>query len=155
MMDIPAWIELIKGFFTSMAKDAKLTPHTTLSTIMLWMVVWGFGALLYISIWPQVTQAAETAKAVTAVAQQAQALNNSMSELKAGLAIERWERQLEKIRNEIFLVEQDVEGARARAVPVSMNTLQHLNSLRIDEKTLAQKIENFARQNEKLLDPTL
>jgi type IV secretory pathway TrbD component len=147
-MDLSKVPGIVKGFFTGASADMKLIPHTSVSVVLLWLTLWTAGVLGWFFIYPQIALAAD---AVPKVRQ----LDATMNELKASLIVDRWGRELDRIRDDIFVLEQEIQGHIEADRQVPTSTLLQLNKLRDDREKLRLRLNNYTNQNAHLLEPVL
>lgn len=143
-MDLSLLGDAIKGFFTGVFKEMKSSPHTTLSTILLWGLAW----FAFFTVNPKITAAGEMAKDVPD-------LKQSMQKLNATLIAEKLERDLKNTESEIFNLQSEIENMQQKRQPVPISMSTRLNDLRTDRARKEDKLKRFTTDNSKLLEPTL
>lgn len=144
-MDFSSLPELIKGFFTGAKQDMKTIPHTAISAVLLWLTLWGAGVLGWIFVYPKIAIAAEAVPKV-------QQLDSTMQELKAQLVVDKMERKLKSMQDEIFTLQQEIKDHETKRRPIPTSTLVRLNTLSIEKVVLERRLDQFTSKNAELLE---
>jgi paraquat-inducible protein B len=121
--------QLAKGFVSGLADDMKVIPHTAISVLLIWSLLWGF----YIFIWPDLSTvqgAVETISRKQNEFEKAVAdLSVSVRTLNSRLIKEEMERHLSSIEREKDEIERDIAKmtrAQQEPPPVMQARLQEL-----------------------------
>lgn len=146
---------VIKGFFTGFWKELKIVPHTAISTLMIWGVLW----FSYFYILPGVS--ATEAKVVQYEAEQKvtqQTMSNlarTIQKLNARLIKEDMERDLASMEKESTEIERDVERLQRLQQEVPSAMINRLQELRIRKQRLNREISAFVQEHPELMERNL
>jgi septal ring factor EnvC (AmiA/AmiB activator) len=147
--------DIIKGFMTGFMTDMKTTPHTSVSLLFVWGVLWGF----YFFIWPDVViardQLNQTQQQQVQVAKTIEQLLKSVNKLDARIVKKDMEQALEDIELEIIDIERDISRFERAAQETPPALQSRLNALRGARARKERDINNFIREHPELAETNL
>lgn len=143
-MDLSFMGDAIRGFFTGVLAEMKTSPHTTISTVLLWAFLW----VGFFMAYPKLVAAGDMAKQVPE-------LQQTMKKLNATLIAEKLEREVKSTETDIFNLQREIEDMQAKRQSIPLSMLSRLDALRNDKARKEEKLKNFNTMNAALLEPTL
>lgn len=136
--DIAAYV--VKGFFTGVLRDMRLIPHTSLSALFLWLVVWA----AYFFVYPKIVQA-------QSIVPEVRALRESMTKLNARLIKEQLERDIRSTETDLYNIEREISSLQSRGISVPESIWDRQWQLQRTKERQGRELEQFMRDNAGIL----